>query len=625
MRRRYGLAAFTAVLALIAGVAGSAYGSSASTPTLTWVLGTAPQSLDPGLDYTTQGSEFHWVQYLGLTTYAHKSLAAGSALIPALATALPAVSDGGKTYTATLRKGLVYSNGKPVQASDFAYTVERALKIPWGGSGAFITPYIVGADAYSKGKASTISGITTDNATGKIVIHLTQAYGPFDNVLAFPALGFVPTGTPLKAEPTSPPPGVGPYEMKNINANTSFSFVKNPEWSKMNIPGIPAGSVNFDVKINSNVNANALAVLQNSADIFDWADAIPGSLLGQIAAQAKGRYNQINLGGSTYYVFMNTTEPPFSSQLAREAVVTGLDQVAMSRIGGGTLDPGCYFLPPSVYGHPTKPCPYGTPGTGNLAKAKQLVKQSGMAGTKVTVWSQNRVPRLQWMTYYTQFLNSIGFKATQKVIADATYFTTIGESKTLHPQTGFADWNQDFPNPIDFYGPLLEGTSILATDNENQGQVNDPTSTPLRRSSARRRRRRSRRSPASGRRSTSTQRRRRTWECSATRSSRSSFRTRSTTRSSSSSRSTAGIRLRSSRANSPVDGPGQIIWPGPLGLLAHVNSRPPSRRGSLRHRYRRGGAARGRPSSHRAPIRTDSPGGGCDAIVSRSPSGASSC
>jgi len=60
------------------------------------------------------------------------------------------------------------------------------------------------------------------------------------------------------------------------------------------------------------------------------------------------------------------------------------------------------------------------------------------------------------------------------VLADATYFTTIGESKTLHPQTGFADWNQDFPNPVDFYGVLLDGKAILPTNNENQGETNDP-------------------------------------------------------------------------------------------------------------------------------------------------------
>jgi peptide/nickel transport system substrate-binding protein len=76
------------------------------------------------------------------------------------------------------------------------------------------------------------------------------------------------------------------------------------------------------------------------------------------------------------------------------------------------------------------------------------------------------------MTYYTSFLNQIGFKASQKVIADATYFSTIGNLK-LNAQTGFDDWNQDFPNPIDFY-LLLEGSSILPTNNYNNSQVNDP-------------------------------------------------------------------------------------------------------------------------------------------------------
>jgi len=473
-RTRIGLAALLSLAALVAVVAANAYGSSSTTGTVQMVMGTAPQSLDPGLDYTTQGSEVNWLVYTGLTTYKHASGAAGGNLIAGLGTALPTISDGGKTYTVTLRKGLVFSNGTPVKASDFLYTVERAIKIPWGGSGSFITPVIVGATAYSNGKSKTISGITTDDATGKIVIHLTAPYGPFDNSLAFPALGIIPTGTPMTAQPTNPPPGVGPYEVTNIVANTSFSVVKNPHWAAMAIPGIPAGHDNVDVKISSNITANALSVLNNSTDVFDWADTLPGSLLGQIQSQAAGRYKQVNLGGSTYYIFMNVTEKPFSSQLAREAVVTGLNEDAMSRLGSGTLAPACFFLPPAVPGHPTGKCPYGTPGTGNLAKAKALVQQSGMAGQAVTVWSETRAPRQQWMTYYTQFLNSIGFKATQKVIADATYFTTIGESKTLHPQTGFADWNQDFPNPVDFYGVLLDGTAILPTNNLNFGQTNDP-------------------------------------------------------------------------------------------------------------------------------------------------------
>ncbi len=60
-----------------------------------------------------------------------------------------------------------------------------------------------------------------------------------------------------------------------------------------------------------------------------------------------------------------------------------------------------------------------------------------------------------------QVLNQIGFKATEKIIADAQYFPTIGNLKT-NPQTGFADWNQDFPNPIDFY-LLIDAKAIQPT------------------------------------------------------------------------------------------------------------------------------------------------------------------
>jgi peptide/nickel transport system substrate-binding protein len=256
----------------------------------------------------------------------------------------------------------------------------------------------------------------------------------------------------------------------NIVPNASYSVVKNPKWTA--IPGIPSGNVNVNVKINSNVDANALSVLNNSADVFDWADTIPGSLLPQITSQASDRFSK-KVMNSTYYVFLNQKSKPFSSKLAREAVVTGLNEGAMNRLGSGTLLPACFFLPPGLIGHPAGPCPYGDPASnGNLAKAKALVQQSGMAGTPVTVWSETRTPRQQWMTYYTSFLNQIGFKATQKVIADANYFPTIGNLK-LNPQTGFADWNQDFPNPIDFY-LLLQGSAILPTNNQNFGQVNDP-------------------------------------------------------------------------------------------------------------------------------------------------------
>jgi peptide/nickel transport system substrate-binding protein len=438
-------------------------------------MGTAPQSLDPGLDYTTEGAEVNWLVYTGLTTYRHANGSAGTELAPGLATSLPVVSDHGRTYAITLRRGLVFSNGQPVVASDFTYTVERALKIPWGGASEFIARVIVGAGAFASGKATTISGITTNNATGRIVIHLTTSYGPFDNVLAFPALGLIPAGTPFTAQPTNPPAGVGPYEVTDIVPNQSFSVVRNPRWPQLGVPGIPAGHLDFHVKIQANQAANALAVLNNSADIFDWSDTVPGGLLARVKAGAAGRFRMVGLGDATYFVFLNSAEKPFSSQLAREAVVTGLNLDEIERLGAGTVQPGCFLLAPNVPGHPAGAhCPYGSPGRGNLAKARALVRRSGMAGQPVSVWTLTRQPMLEWMTYYAQFLNSLGFNATLKQIAGATYWSTIGEEKTLHPQTGFGAWVEDFPNPLDFYGVLLDGHAITPISNENVGEVNDP-------------------------------------------------------------------------------------------------------------------------------------------------------
>ncbi len=97
----------------------------------------------------------------------------------------------------------------------------------------------MGANAYATGKAKTISGITTNDSTGKIMIHLIAPYGAFDNVLAFPSLAPVPPGTPIKNEPTSPPPGVGPYKITNIVPNASYLGRQEPALGADEHPGDP--------------------------------------------------------------------------------------------------------------------------------------------------------------------------------------------------------------------------------------------------------------------------------------------------------------------------------------------------------------------------------------------------
>jgi peptide/nickel transport system substrate-binding protein len=458
---------------LVVGVSacGSSSTSSGKGP-ISVLMGTAPDSLDPGLGATTQSYEATWITYTGLVTYAHASGEAGTKLIPGVAQSLPTVTNDGKTYTFMLRKGLVYSSGAPVKASDFAYAIERAIKLGWG-SESFLTENIAGAEEFQKGKASSISGIQTDDASGAITIQLVAPYGPFLNVLAFPAAGLVPSGTPMKSLNNDPPPGVGPYEIENVVPNKSFAMVLNPNWSKDAIPGIPAGHENIDVSISSNNQSEAEQVLNNSADVFDYNDTIPPTLISQIESQASDRFAKEPTVSGEYF-FLNTKEAPFNNALARQAVNYALNRQALQRLDSGMLQPACFFLPVGMPGHPTNaPCPYGEPNAQpNLTKAKELVRQAGLEGAPVTVWGGSRAPHKEFVDYYTSMLNEIGFKATEKIVADAQYYATVGNLSTK-AQTGWLSYSQDFPNPIDFY-QLLDAKSIQPTENHNLSQVNDP-------------------------------------------------------------------------------------------------------------------------------------------------------
>ena len=127
--------------------------------------------LDPGLSYTVEGWGIMWNVYLPLLGYKHVNGPAGATIVPYLAKDLPTVSSDGKTYTLTLRKGLKYSDGTPVKATDFPATIERDFKVDSPGVGFFGN--IVGASQFGKTKKGHISGITANDQTGEITIKLT--------------------------------------------------------------------------------------------------------------------------------------------------------------------------------------------------------------------------------------------------------------------------------------------------------------------------------------------------------------------------------------------------------------------------------------------------------------------
>jgi peptide/nickel transport system substrate-binding protein len=434
-----------------------------------------PDYLDPAISVTVTGIEPLNVVYTPLLTYARAEGTAGTKIVPGMAQSVPKPTNGNKTYVFKLRPNLHYSDGTPVKATDFEHALKKALG---GGGGNELSGFssffeaIKGAKAYENGKNpnADISGVTADDKAGTITVTLDTPRGDFYNLIALDTLALTPASkTKFKNMTTSPPPGDGPYVIQNVKPGQSYDLVKNP---KYDLP-LPKGHVD---KIHTTVVASTQQqtqqVLSNTLDYME--DPPDTQLLPQVRSQASDRFKpQPTI--STYYLFMDVTQKPFTDVNVRKAINYAIDKTAIARFYGGLFKPGCTFLPEGMIGHPTTPCPYGDPNkpptAANLAKAKQLVKSSGMAGTKITVWTDDNHPLDQIGTYYADVLNKLGFKASPKIIKKDVYFSTIGNAKT-NPQTGVTDWFQDYPHPADFF-QLLNGKSIAPTNNPNYSKIND--------------------------------------------------------------------------------------------------------------------------------------------------------
>jgi peptide/nickel transport system substrate-binding protein len=479
--RTISLLALVGVLAVVAAGCGgggnksSSGGSSSGTtsnsgktyPVLN-VVWDAPDYMDPQLYYTVAAFQLNQYVWTGLLGYKHESGPGGATLVPYLAQSMPKVSSDGKTYDFTLRPNLKYSNGKPLKASDFKYTIERAFKMDSPGVGFFSEiKGVGGSNGYAETKKGHISGIITNDSKRTIRIQLTSPRADFPFILALEFAHIVPAGTPASDQSTHPIPATGPYELQSYQPNRGFTIVRNPNYNNQ-IPTMPTGNPDKVVgKIITDPVAAYQQVVSNKSD-YDF-QPVPNDRLPE--AQNKFRDQlRIYTGANTYYYALNNRIAPFNNIQARKAVQAAIDPSAIiSGIYAGLGRPTQNFLPPG-YPQYKKIQAWSF----NLQKAKQLVQQSGTAGQTVDVYGPNEDPSKSTTEYLANQLAKIGYKPKLHLLSHQVYFQTIGNQATK-AQAMFTDWYQDYPHPLDWFDTLLNGNRIAQTHNNNVGNVNVPS------------------------------------------------------------------------------------------------------------------------------------------------------
>lgn len=148
----------------------------------------------------------------GLMTTPDRPLPDGLRIVPEIASGFPKITNGGRTYTFTIRQGVRFSDGTPVTARSFAWTINRTLdpgmKAP---DAASVFADIVGARAVIAGKRARATGIVVRGRT--LTFNLTRPAGDFLARLTS-AGGFcvVPENLPVDPEGVKAPlPSAGPY------------------------------------------------------------------------------------------------------------------------------------------------------------------------------------------------------------------------------------------------------------------------------------------------------------------------------------------------------------------------------------------------------------------------------
>jgi len=423
-------------------------------------MDTQTDYLDPGLSDTTEGWGVMWNVYLPLLGYRHANGLAGAKLVAYLATSLPRISRDGRVYRLTLRKGLKYSNGQPVKASDFKKTVERDFLLDSAGAGFFRN--IRGAQSFAKRHKGGISGILADDKTRAILIRLVAPQADFSNVLASEFAAPVPATAPSADTSLDPLPSTGPYEITSYRPKSQIVEKRNRYFQAWRFHGnVPAGNpdrVTWDIVPTA--TAALRRVLRGQDDWMGYYQ-IPTKRLPQIQARYSSRLRIFTPPDLTYF-FMNTRVPPFNNVKVRQAVNYAISRRWLKRLAGGLAhttenilpSPYASFRAHSLYRH-------------NLRKAIRLVRETRYWHwrRKIFVWNHDVASDLPYTEYLISVLRQLGFHASEKVVTAGSYWTTLGDENT-RAQIGFADWVQDYPHPLDWFD-LLDGPKISATHNLN--------------------------------------------------------------------------------------------------------------------------------------------------------------
>jgi ABC-type transport system substrate-binding protein len=419
--------------------------------------------LDPALNYDFYGWRLEAATCAMLLGYPDTRGRSNARLYPEVARGFPRVTDGGKTYTFTLRRGFRFSDGTAVTPASYARAIERALNPKMQSPAATFVGDIVGADAVMAGKAERPSGVRVSGDT--LTVRLKKAAPDFLNRIAMPFFCAVPPNLPIVAEGVNTPPGAGPYYVSSKEVNKRIVLRKNPYYRGSRPQRWDV--ITVDVGMAEQTSYLQVRKGEIDLDLYGLPAAAHTELTKQFGIN-KGRYF-VYPSNSISYFALNTTRPIFRDPTVRQAVAFAVDRRSLTNVGG--LNAGKtneQILPPGIPGYRDASIyPLERP---NLAKARALMK--GRTG-KVVMYTTNDRTGINTGQIVKANLAAIGLEVEVKAYTFAVLIDKTGTRGEPFDMWSIG-WFADYPDPYDFINILLDGKTIGPKNNINTAYFDLP-------------------------------------------------------------------------------------------------------------------------------------------------------
>jgi peptide/nickel transport system substrate-binding protein len=393
-------------------------------------------------------------------------------VVPSLATEVPEPTNGGRTYTFTLREGVKFHDGTDFNAEAVVFNFDRwrDSKNPYhkGGGGnsenfAYYSGQFGGTDADSI--------IQKVEATGpyEVTFTLRRPQAPFLSNIAMSPFGIASPAAVRKSVETfwQNPVGTGPFKFVRWNQGSTVELERFADWWGADLAGEEGGGgpylerVTFQSIPDNTGRTAALVGGQLSAADGLTPDDVP--TIAQTPDLKVLERPAMNIG----YLAMNTQKKPFDSPKVRQAVVHAINMPAIVQaFFGDTAEVASNPMPPSIpfFNKSIQPYEY------DPERAKQLLAEANMPdGFTTDLWympvPRPYMPNGKGIAEAMQAdLQKVGIKVNLVTREWGTYLQETGKGRHSMALLG---WTGDNGDPDNFLNVLLSSQTATPENAQN--------------------------------------------------------------------------------------------------------------------------------------------------------------